>query len=70
MVAAWFETWPRMLGNPVLKFDTERMPTAWWLRPVRSAARVGEHTGVTWKLVKRRPPAASRSMLGVSMSDP
>ena len=40
-----------MLGKPVLKFDTPRMPTLWWLRPVSSAARVGEHSGVTWKLV-------------------
>jgi hypothetical protein len=23
-----------------------RMPTEWWLRPVSSAARVGEHTAV------------------------
>jgi hypothetical protein len=69
-VAAWFETWPRMFGYPVLKFDTARMPTEWWLRPVRRAARVGEQTGVTWKSVKRRPRAASRSMFGVSMSDP
>ena len=33
----------------MLKFDTDRMPTSWWLRPVSNAARVGEHTGVTWK---------------------
>ena len=25
------------------------MPTAWWLRPVSSAALVGEHIAVTWK---------------------
>ena len=23
----------------------------WWLRPVRKAARVGEHSGVAWKLL-------------------
>ena len=27
----------------------EPKPTRWWLRPVSSAARVGEHTAVTWK---------------------
>ena len=43
------------------------MPTLWWLRPVSSAARVGEHSGVTWKFVYCRPPAASRSMFGVSI---
>jgi hypothetical protein len=26
-------------------------PTAWWLRPVKSAARVGEHSAVVWKFV-------------------
>ncbi len=40
-----------MFGKPVLKFEIDRIPTSWWLRPVRSAARVGEHSGVTWKLV-------------------
>jgi hypothetical protein len=25
------------------------MSTAWWLRPVSSAALVGEHIAVTWK---------------------
>ena len=40
---------PRMCGKPVLKLEIARMPTVWWLRPVSSAARVGEHSGVTWK---------------------
>jgi hypothetical protein len=48
----------------------ERMPTSWWLRPVSSEARVGEHSGVTWKFVYRSPSAASRSMFGVLRSDP
>ena len=26
----------------------EPNPTRWWLRPVSIAARVGEHTAVTW----------------------
>jgi hypothetical protein len=46
------------------------MPTACCDRPVRSAARVGEHTGVTWWFVNWTPPAASASMFGVSMSEP
>jgi hypothetical protein len=46
-------------GNPVRKLESVRMPTACWDRPVSSDARVGEHRGVTWKLVNcsRRPPA-------------
>ncbi len=46
------------------------MPTAWWLRPVSSAARLGEQMAVTWKRLYRNPPAARASMLGVSMSEP
>ena len=59
-----------MFGKPVLKFEMQRIPTLWWLRPVSSAARVGEHSGVTWKFVYCRPLAASRSMFGVSMLEP
>ena len=33
--------------------------TVWWFRPVLSALRVGEHSAVVWKLLKRRPPCAS-----------
>jgi hypothetical protein len=40
------------------------------LRPVSSAALVGEHSGVVWKFVYRRPPDASASMVGVSISEP
>ena len=40
-----------MCGYPLSKFEIARMPTVWWLRPVSSAARVGEHSGVTWKFV-------------------
>ena len=36
------------------------MPTAWWLRPVKKDARVGEHREVTWKRLKGAPPAARR----------
>ncbi len=50
-VAARWVTEPRMWGKPVLKFEIDRIPTVWWFRPVSSAARVGEHRGVTWKFV-------------------
>src|SRR4029077_19030553 len=34
------------------------MPVEWWLRPVSSAWRVGEHRAVVWKRLYFRPPAA------------
>src|SRR3954447_4881954 len=37
------------------------MPLVWWLRPVSSAARVGEQSAVVWKFENRSPPAASAS---------
>ena len=46
------------------------MPTVWWLRPLSSAARVGEHNAVVWKRLYFSPPAASRSAFGVSMTPP
>ena len=70
-VAECFETEARMLVKPVSwKLEIVRMPTAWWLRPVNSEARVGEHSGVTWKLEYRSPWAANLSMFGVSIVDP
>ncbi len=41
------------------------IPTEWWLRPVSSACRVGEHSAVVWKRLSFSPPAASRSATGV-----
>src|SRR5579862_7226234 len=35
-----------------------------------SAARVGEHNAVEWKLVYRRPARAMRSSAGVGMTPP
>src|SRR5215207_7564815 len=46
------------------------MPTLWWLRPVNSAERVGEHSAVVWKRVYLRPVFASRSKLGVAHGPP
>jgi hypothetical protein len=57
-------------GAEVGMSATKPMPTEWWLRPVSNAARVGEHIAVTWNLLYRNPFAASRSIVGVSMSDP
>ena len=37
----------------------------WWLRPVSSAARVGEQSAVVWEHVYSRPAAARRSRFGV-----
>ena len=36
------------------------IPTAWWLRPVKNDALVGEHSDVTWKRLNGAPPAARR----------
>ena len=46
------------------------MPTEWWLRPVSSADRVGEHSAVVWKRLYFSPPAASRSKFGVRHGPP
>ena len=42
----------------------EPNPTAWWLRPVSSAARVGEQSAVTWNRLYRTPSSAMRVMVG------
>src|SRR5262245_58375333 len=46
------------------------IPTLWWLRPVSSALRVGEHSAVVWKRVYFSPVFASRSRLGVRQGPP
>ena len=46
------------------------MPLAWWLRPVSKQARVGEHSAVVWKLLRRNPRAANRSNVGVAHGPP
>src|SRR5215468_2140600 len=42
----------------------------WWLRPVMSAARVGEQRAVVWKRLNFRPLAASLSKFGVGIGPP
>ncbi len=57
-------------GKPVASSTMRPIPLLWWLRPVSTHARVGEHSAVVWKLVNRSPSAARASSTGVSMSDP
>jgi hypothetical protein len=42
----------------------------WWLRPDLSAIRVGEHSAVMWKLLKRKLPCASWSIVDVRIGLP
>src|SRR5262245_4889826 len=46
------------------------MPTEWWLRPVSSAERVGEHNAVVWNRLYFNPLAARRSKFGVRQGPP
>src|SRR4051794_2362472 len=46
------------------------MPTEWWLRPVSSAWRDGEHNAVVWKRVNFNPCLARRSNVGVAHGPP
>src|SRR5262245_18043206 len=46
------------------------MPALWWLRPVRSAVRVGEHSAVVWNWLYRSPLLATRSRVGVGIGPP
>src|SRR5215470_17852536 len=57
-------------GKPVACSEITPKPTEWWLRPVMSAARVGEQSAVEWKLVYRRPLFAIRSSAGVGITPP
>src|ERR1700736_1188912 len=45
-------------------------PTACWVAPLITAARVGLHIAVTWKPLYFSPPAASRSSAGVRIGPP
>src|SRR5439155_9535857 len=46
------------------------MPAEWWLRPVSSAARVGEQRAVVWKRLYFSPAAANFSAFGVWQGPP
>ena len=49
---------------------TTPKPTEWWLRPVISAARLGEQSAVEFMFVYRSPTLASRSSAGVGITPP
>ena len=57
-------------GKAVAVSMIEPVLTVWWFRPVLSALRVGEHSAVVWKLLKRRPACASWSIVGVRIGPP
>src|SRR5256885_3935163 len=44
------------------------MFTVWWLRPDRSAARVGEHNAVVWNRLKQSPVPADRKSTRLNSS--
>src|SRR5207247_2330211 len=61
---------PVLPGNAVANSMMAPALLTWELRPVRSAVRVGEQSAVVWKLLKRRPPAASLSRVGILIGPP
>ena len=46
------------------------MAFEWWLRPVSTHERDGEHSAVVCMFVYSRPPLARRSRFGVRMGLP
>ncbi len=61
---------PLQLGKPSVNSSMVAIPTLVGLRPVSSAARVGEHSAVVWNWVSRTPRSAMRLMAGISTSPP
>jgi len=57
-------------GSSVDQLVIVPIPTAWLLRPVSSAARVGEQSAVTWNRVNRSPSLARLSSVGVGIGPP
>jgi hypothetical protein len=57
-------------GAAVASSVTAPIPTEWWFRPVRRAARVGAQSAVVWNRVNFRPAAAKRSAFGVEHGPP
>ena len=60
---------PLAFGNPTAASVMHAIELRVWLRPV-STDRVGEHSAVVCHCVYRIPPAAIRSMFGVSIGPP
>ncbi len=65
-----FGIWAVFPGKAVPVSTIPPMLLTWWLRPLFRAVRVGEQTAVVWKLLKRSPPPASRSKVGVPTGPP
>ncbi len=61
---------PLALGNPTAASVMQAIELRVWLRPVSRQDRVGEHSAVVCHCVYRIPPAAIRSMFGVSIGPP
>jgi hypothetical protein len=57
-------------GKPPDSSPIDPNPTAWWLRPVSNAARVGEHNAVTWNRLYRAPSPATRVRAGEAIGPP
>ena len=57
-------------GADVAISEIPAKPTVWWLRPVSSAARVGEHKAVVWNRLYFNPPHDSLSRVGVLIGPP
>src|SRR5215468_6270001 len=57
-------------GYPVANSVMLAMPQVWWLRPVNSAAREGEHSAVVLNWLYLSPLLATRSKLGVGIGPP
>ena len=53
-----------MPGNPEANSAMVAIPFDVALRPVKSEARVGEHSAVVWKLANFTPRAAMRAIFG------
>lgn len=51
-------------GKPLANSAMVAMPFDVALRPVRSEARVGEHSAVVWKFENLTPRSAIRAMFG------
>ena len=59
-LAMAFRGAPGMQAVLAARSGSMPMPTRWWLRPVESAARVGEHIAVVWKALYAMPASARR----------
>jgi len=61
---------PEFPGNAVASSMMAPVFTTWWLRPVRSAMRVGEQRAVVWYWLNFRPAAARESITGIGIGPP